>query len=87
MMKRAGDVEKSGVVLEALPNATFRVVLEDGSNVLATISGKMRLHHIRILPGDQVVVLVTPYDKTRGRVIYRQASERGVSSSSPKPEV
>ena len=61
-----------GTVLEPLPNAMFRVELEEnGDNVLAHISGKMRMHYIRILPGDRVQVELTPYDLTRGRITYR----------------
>ena len=61
-----------GTVLEPLPNAMFRVELEEnGHNVLAHISGKMRMHYIRILPGDRVQVELTPYDLTRGRITYR----------------
>ena len=64
MMHRSGPVEP-------LPNATFRVELEIGHKVLAHISGKMRMHYIRILPGDKVQVELTPYDLSRGRIIYR----------------
>ncbi|HCW01088.1 MAG: translation initiation factor IF-1 [Actinomycetota bacterium] len=60
-----------GTVLEPLPNAMFRVELENGHNVLAHISGKMRMHYIRILPGDKVQVELTPYDLQRGRITYR----------------
>ena len=60
-----------GTVLEPLPNAMFRVELENGHNVLAHISGKMRMHYIRILPGDRVQVELTPYDLQRGRITYR----------------
>ncbi len=60
-----------GTVLELLPNAMFRVELENGHNVLAHISGKMRMHYIRILPGDKVQVELTPYDLQRGRITYR----------------
>ena len=60
-----------GTVLEPLPNAMFRVELEHGHNVLAHISGKMRMHYIRILPGDKVQVELTPYDLQRGRITYR----------------
>jgi len=60
-----------GKVVEALPNAMFRVELETGNKVLAHISGKMRVHYIRILPGDTVVVELSPYDLTRGRIVYR----------------
>uniref|UniRef100_A0A832E214 Translation initiation factor IF-1 n=1 Tax=candidate division WWE3 bacterium TaxID=2053526 RepID=A0A832E214_UNCKA len=67
----AEKVEKSGVVRETLPNATFRVDLEDGREVLAHISGKMRLHRIKVLPGDSVRVEISPYDPDRGRIVYR----------------
>ncbi len=60
-----------GVVIEPLPNAMFRVELENGHKVLAHISGKMRMHYIRILPGDKVQVELTPYDLARGRITYR----------------
>ena len=60
-----------GTVVEPLPNAMFRVELENGHKVLAHISGKMRMHYIRILPGDKVQVELTPYDLTRGRITYR----------------
>ncbi|MGF1596075.1 MAG: translation initiation factor IF-1 [Acidimicrobiales bacterium] len=60
-----------GTVVESLPNAMFRVELENGHNVLGHISGKMRRHYIRILPGDRVQVELTPYDLTRGRITYR----------------
>jgi len=64
-------IEVEGNVLEALPNAMFRVELDGGHKVLAHISGKIRLHYIRILPGDRVIVELSPYDLTRGRIIYR----------------
>jgi translation initiation factor IF-1 len=60
-----------GTILESLPNAMFRVELENGHKVLAHISGKMRMNYIRILPGDKVSVEMSPYDLTRGRIIYR----------------
>jgi translation initiation factor IF-1 len=60
-----------GMILESLPNAMFRVELENGHKVLAHISGKMRMHYIRILPGDKVQVELTPYDLSRGRITYR----------------
>ena len=60
-----------GKVVEPLPNAMFRVELENGHKVLAHISGKMRMHYIRILPGDKVKVELTPYDLTRGRIVFR----------------
>ena len=64
-------IRVEGTVTEALPNAVFRVELENGHRVLAHISGKMRMHFIRILPGDKVTVELSPYDLTRGRIIYR----------------
>jgi len=60
-----------GTILEALPNAMFRVELDNGHKVLAHISGKMRMNYIRILPDDRVIVELSPYDLTRGRIIYR----------------
>jgi translation initiation factor IF-1 len=65
------SIQVEGVVTEALPNTQFRVELENGHNVLAHISGKMRMHYIRILPGDKVVVELSPYDLSRGRITYR----------------
>jgi translation initiation factor IF-1 len=64
-------IELEGTVVEPLPNAMFRVELENGHLVLAHISGKMRMHYIRILPGDKVTVELSPYDLTRGRITYR----------------
>lgn len=65
-------IRKEGVVVEGLPNATFKVKLDDGPEILAHISGKMRIHFIRILPGDRVTVEVSPYDETKGRIVYRE---------------
>jgi len=64
-------IKMDGTVLETLPNATFQVQLEKGHLVLAHISGKMRMNYIKILPGDKVTVELSPYDLTRGRIIYR----------------
>jgi translation initiation factor IF-1 len=64
-------VQVEGTVVEPWPNAMFRVELENGHRVLAHISGKMRMHFIKILPGDKVTVELSPYDLTRGRIIYR----------------
>ncbi len=64
-------IKQDGVVTEALSNAMFRVKLESGHEILATISGKMRLNYIRILPGDKVAVEISPYDLNRGRITYR----------------
>ena len=66
-MPKKDAIEVEGTVTEPLPNAMFRVELENGHNVLAHISGKMRMHYIRILPGDRVLVELSPYDLTRGR--------------------
>lgn len=71
MAKKEGAIEVEGTVLEPLPNAMFRVELENGHKLLAHISGKMRMHYIRILPGDRVVVEISPYDLNRGRIVYR----------------
>ncbi|HAE13717.1 MAG: translation initiation factor IF-1 [Chitinophagales bacterium] len=70
-MSKQGVIKQDGVVTEALGNAKFRVKLENEHEILATISGKMRMHYIRILPGDRVTVEMSPYDLTRGRIIYR----------------
>lgn len=64
-------IKVDGTVLETLPNATFKVKLENGHDILAHISGKMRMHFIRILPGDKVTVELSPYDLSRGRITYR----------------
>src|SRR6476469_6213923 len=71
MAKKDGAIEVEGRVVEPLPNAMFRVELQNGHRVLAHISGKMRQHYIRILPEDRVVVELSPYDLTRGRIVYR----------------
>lgn len=71
MAKKEGAIEVEGTVLEPLPNAMFRVELDNEHKVLAHISGKMRMHYIRILPGDRVVVELSPYDLSRGRIVYR----------------
>ncbi len=70
-MSKEEAIELEATVVESLPNAVFRVALENKHQVLAHISGKMRKNFIRILPGDRVLVEVTPYDLTRGRIIYR----------------
>jgi len=68
------SIEVQGTVVEALPNGMFRVELENGHRVLAHVSGKIRMHFIRILPGDRVTVELSPYDLTRGRITYRLKS-------------
>jgi translation initiation factor IF-1 len=71
MAKEKDTIRAEGVVTEALPNTTFRVKLDSGPEILAHISGKMRIHFIRISPGDRVKVELSPYDPTRGRITYR----------------
>jgi len=70
-MAKEDTIEVQGAVLETLPNAMFRVQLDNGHKILAHISGKMRMNFIRILPGDKVTVELSPYDLTRGRITYR----------------
>jgi translation initiation factor IF-1 len=70
-MAKEEAIQVEGKVLETLPNAMFRVELPNGHKVLAHVSGKMRMHFIKILPGDSVTVELSPYDLTRGRIIYR----------------
>lgn len=70
-MPKEESIEVQGTVVEILPNAMFRVELDNGQVVLAYISGKMRMHFIRILPGDRVLVELSPYDLTKGRITYR----------------
>ena len=71
MGKKDGAIELEGTIMESLPNAMFRVELDNGHKVLAHISGKMRQNYIRILPEDRVIVELSPYDLTRGRIVYR----------------
>jgi translation initiation factor IF-1 len=70
-MSKEDAIEVEGKVVEPLPNAMFRVEMDNGHKILAHVSGKMRLHHIRILPGDKVTIQLSPYDLTRGRITYR----------------
>ncbi|MCL2512679.1 MAG: translation initiation factor IF-1 [Oscillospiraceae bacterium] len=70
-MSKQDMIEVEGVVTEALPNANFKVELENGRQILTTISGKLRMNFIRILPGDKVTVEMSPYDLTRGRITWR----------------
>ena len=70
-MPKEEPIEVEGTVLESLPNATFRVELENGHKILAHVSGKMRMHYIRILPGDRVKLELSPYDLTQGRIVHR----------------
>ena len=71
MMAKEEAIQVEGTVVETLPNAMFRVELENGHKILAHVSGKMRMHFIKILPGDKVTVELSPYDLTRGRITYR----------------
>ncbi len=71
-MPKEDAIEVMGTVLETLPNAMFRVEVENGHKVLAHISGKMRMHYIKILPGDKVKIELSPYDLARGRIIFRE---------------
>jgi len=73
-MAKSDSIEVEGVVVEALPNAMFKVKLENGHIVLARISGKLRMNFIRILPGDKVTLDLSPYDLTRGRIVWRGKS-------------
>ena len=70
-MSKADVIEVEGTILEKLPNAMFQVQLENGHQVLAQISGKLRMNFIRILPGDKVTIEMSPYDLTKGRIIWR----------------
>jgi translation initiation factor IF-1 len=71
MGKNDDKIQVEGKILESLPNAMFKVEIEGGKIILAHISGKMRIHHIRILPGDTVKLELSPYDLTKGRIVYR----------------
>jgi translation initiation factor IF-1 len=70
-MAKEDNIEVQGTIVETLPNAMFKVELENGQIILAYVSGKMRMHFIKILPGDKVTVELSPYDLTRGRITYR----------------
>ena len=82
-MPKEESIEMQGVVVDSLPNTTFRVKLENGHVVNAHISGRMRKHYIRILTGDNVTVELTPYDLTRGRIIYRDVGKKGAGPTDP----
>lgn len=70
-MAKQASIEQDGVIVEALSNAMFRVELENGHQLVAHISGKMRMHYIKILPGDKVKLEMSPYDLSKGRIVYR----------------
>ncbi len=69
--KKANTIQKTGRVVETLPGTLFRVEMEDGSVILGHLAGRLRIHRIKILPGDRVQVEMTPYDQTKGRIVYR----------------
>ncbi len=71
-MEKEKKEKKKGTVIEALPATTFKVKLEDGKEVLCHLSGKMRMNYIKIVPGDKVIVELSPYDETRGRIVWRE---------------
>ena len=71
-MAKQEPIQQEGEILEALPNAQFRVRLDNGHEILAHVSGKMRMYYIKILPGDRVQVEMSPYDQSKGRITYRQ---------------
>ncbi len=71
-MAKGDSIELEGTVKEPLPNAMFRVELDGGQKILAHISGKMRMHYIKIVPGDRVTVEISPYDLTKGRIVFRK---------------
>ncbi|HBH30054.1 MAG: translation initiation factor IF-1 [Desulfofustis sp. PB-SRB1] len=75
-MAKEEAIEVEGTIIEPLPNAMFKVELDNGHQVLAHISGKMRMHYIKILPGDRVTIELSPYDLTRGRVTFRAKGEK-----------
>lgn len=79
-MAKEEAIEVEGTIIEPLPNAMFQVELDNGHKVLAHISGKMRMHYIKILPGDRVTVELSPYDLTRGRVTFRAKGGKGKKS-------
>ncbi|AKQ33616.1 translation initiation factor IF-1 [Candidatus Coxiella mudrowiae] len=79
-MPKEESIEMKGVVIDSLPNTTFRVKLENGHVVTAHISGRMRKHYIRILTGDEVIIELTPYDLSRGRIVYREAGRKSAQS-------
>ncbi|MFH1575692.1 MAG: translation initiation factor IF-1 [Candidatus Nealsonbacteria bacterium] len=70
-MANKNIIRKSGIILETLPSTHFRVKLDDGNEIMAHLSGKLRMFHIKILPGDKVTLEMSPYDGTKGRIVYR----------------
>lgn len=86
-MSKQDLIEMEGIVTESLPNAMFRVDLDNGVNILAHVSGKLRQNNIRILPGDRVKVGVSPYDLTKGRITYRDRPNHGSGAKGSVPRV
>lgn len=84
-MAREEMIELTGVVDEVLPNAVFRVILENGQSITAYANGKMRMRRIRVLAGDRVTVEISPYDLTRGRINFRHKDAAAVPPPSPRP--
>jgi len=84
-MSKEDQIEMEGVVVDALPNTMFRVQLENGHIVMAHISGKMRKNYIRILKGDRVTVQLTPYDLTKGRIIFRNREKEAGGAATEQP--
>ena len=79
MLTQDQRIKKNGVVIEALPSTTFKVKLEDGSEIIAHLSGRLRINRIRILVGDKIKVEMSPYDNKRGRITYRESTFRAPS--------
>lgn len=84
-MAKEESIEMQGTVIESLPNTTFRVKLENGHMINAYISGRMRKNYIRILTGDKVTIEMTPYDLTRGRIIFRDVGKKGGPETEQQP--
>lgn len=83
-MPKEDSIEMAGVIIETLPNTTFKVKLENGHIINAHISGRMRKNYIRILTGDAVMVELTPYDLTKGRIIFRDAGKKRTEEAAPE---
>ena len=86
-MAKQDVIEMEGVIVDTLPNAQFKVELPNGHEILAHVSGKIRMHYIRILPGDRVTVEISPYDLTRGRITFRHKQLKGDNTMKVKPSV
>lgn len=84
-MPKEDNIEMQGVIVDTLPNTTFRVELENGHTVIAHISGRMRKHYIRILVGDKVTVELTPYDLSKGRITYRDSGKKRAKPDDSAP--